>query len=293
VFSNEASSYPSPSGILRGKVKVRTDKDVRKEKEREKEKSGLSKSKGGWLAQPDDSPGPSRGAPPNNFRIPRFDTRGYPAREHLSNGHGNGAPSPESNKSLPFDRSRLPPSDSHDSLSSVSTTGAGVNEEAGPFLSEYSERPSSHFGPLSSEGHTPADLYPPVINYSLSAPSCNLYDNPVDGQIRRSPEPSLYGYDYDGGSGNGHGGYGYGVFGESRVSLNRMNSEASMTHFKKYDSLNDSYGAFSVSSKGGKKHIADMVRRPVSNQGSFAQSEVVLLTSGSVDMVLPWTGGGR
>ena len=40
---------------------------------------------------------------------------------------------------------------------------------------------------------------------------------------------------------------------------NRVQSEDSMTHFRKYDSLREMYPAFSISSKGGKRHLSDMV----------------------------------
>jgi hypothetical protein len=123
------------------------------------------------------------------------------------------------------------------------------------------------------------------MKYSLAAASYDPYDNPANGDLRRSPEPGMHGYNgdsgysYNGYNGNGYndynnngysgygGGYGSGPysaegsaeFGQSRLSLNSMRSEGSLTHFRKHDALNDSYGAFSISSKGGKRHLADMV----------------------------------
>jgi hypothetical protein len=40
---------------------------------------------------------------------------------------------------------------------------------------------------------------------------------------------------------------------------NTAQSGQSMTHFRKHDKLQDSYGAFSISSKGGNKHLGQMV----------------------------------
>jgi hypothetical protein len=73
------------------------------------------------------------------------------------------------------------------------------------------------------------------------------------------------------GWGNGDGnGYGYG---DSRVSLNSIGSEGSMTHFKKYDALREGYPNLSISSKGGKRQLGDMVRLD-SNTGSYMKARL-------------------
>jgi len=153
---------------------------------------GKRKKPKGWTELPSSSP------------IPKYDSRGYPTR---------GPPDP------PI----LKHSTSSTSISSVSTTGAGVGEN-GRFLSP--EKPTTF------------TEYPPINNYALSAHSYQPYDkNP-------SPEPSLYGESR---------------YGDSRVSLERSRSavsDNSMTHFKKYDVVGQE---FSISSKGGRKHLADMV----------------------------------
>ena len=214
-FQNDSSSYPSPSVLL--------SKDKEKGKKRKKNKSEGGK---GWLRVESDSP--SKG-----LEIPRYDARGYPTRDRppdpklspdsvrYSNGNGNGQ--------------RLR-STSRDSFASdVSSTGAGVDGDPGRFLSP--ERPSSYYAPI--DGAPASALYPPTMNYALSAPSYSPYEINPARMADPSPVPSLYG--------------------DSRVSLHSMKSEDSMTHFRKYDSLRDMYPAFSISSKGGKRHLGDMV----------------------------------
>ncbi|KAK8844068.1 hypothetical protein IAR55_006862 [Kwoniella newhampshirensis] len=238
VFQSNTSSYPSPSDSLsRGKSSSK----------RKKDKGGAKN--GGWIPLSTSSPAQS---PAKVVAVPRYDSRGYPARDggfdpvHLS---------PESMRyGEPSSSSGLRPSPSHDSLASdLSSTGAGVNEETGHFLSP--ERASSYYVPSaythsqSSHTHvnpTPVSLYPPTLDYSLSAPSYSPYDyhaNSTGIVPNPNPLPSLYG--------------------DSRVSLASQRSGDSMTHFKQFDSLKDGgLGAFSISSKGGKRHLADMFSLP-------------------------------
>lgn len=305
TFASESSAYPSPTAILKSKAKGRKDwlgsgsgsggvGDGDGDKENNRSPfSRLPKTKSGWLPLAGDSPGPSpsRGKTPTPT-IQRYNARGNPSRGDGAGSSGHDYP-PEGSKSLRIING-LPASESHDSLASFSSTGAGVDEETNRFLSN-SSRPMSYYtstgvgagagasASSSSEGHTPSSAYPPLMNYSLAAASYDPYDNPANGNLRRSPEPGMHGYNgynsYNGYNGdvyndynnNGYSGYGGGYgsgpysaegsaeFGQSRLSLNSMRSEGSLTHFRKHDALNDSYGAFSISSKGGKKHLADMV----------------------------------
>jgi hypothetical protein len=330
TFASESSAYPSPTAILKNKAKGRKDwigsgsggvGDGDGDKENNRSPfSRLPKTKSGWLPLAGDSPGPSpsRGKTPTPT-IPRYNARGYASRADGASGSGHDYP-PEGSKSSRIING-LPASESHGSLASVSSTGAGVDEETNRFLSN-SSRPMSYYTSTgggagastssSSEGHTPSSAYPPVMNYSLAAASYDPYDNPANGDLRRSPEPSLHGYNgsdsYNGYNGNGNGyndygnngysgyggGYGSGPysaegsaeFGQSRVSLNSMRSEGSLTHFRKHDALNDSYGAFSISSKGGKRHLADMVSRGVT-QRSTAQRSTAQRTIWTE--ILPWS----
>ncbi|WWD21278.1 hypothetical protein CI109_105762 [Kwoniella shandongensis] len=231
VFQSNTSSYPSPSDSLtRGKSS----------RKKNKYDGGKAAKNGGWIPLSTASPAQS---PIRAVGVPRYDSRGYPARDtaydpvHLS---------PESVR-YGESSSGIRPSQSHDSLSSeLSSTGAGVNEETGHFLSPERAShyvPSAYTHSQSSHTHvnpTPTSLYPPTLDYSLSAPSYSPYDNHHGNP---NPLPSLYG--------------------DSRVSLASQNSGDSMTHFKQYDSLKDGgLGAFSISSKGGKRHLADMFSLP-------------------------------
>lgn len=196
-------------------------KDKGKGKRKKTKSEGGSK---GWMRVETESP--SKG-----LEIPRYDSRGYPTRDRPPDPKL----SPESTKSTRFSNG-LRPSTSRDSLvSDVSSTGAGVDGDPGRFLSP--ERPSSYYAPI--DGASPSALYPPTMSYALSAPSYSPYETNPARMVDPSPIPSMYG--------------------DSRVSLHSIKSEDSLTHFTKYDSLRDMYPAFSISSKGGKRHIGDMV----------------------------------
>ena len=192
-----------------------------------KSKRKKNKSEGGkqgWLKVEDDSP--SRGR-----EIPRYDARGYPTRDR--------PPDPglkqESAKSVSFSKGHRPSKSRDSFVSDVSSTGAGIDGDPGRFLSP--ERPSSYYAPI--DGASPSALYPPTISYALSAPSYSPYEINPARMVNPQPVPSLYR--------------------DSMISLHSNKSEDSMTHFRKYDSLRDMYPAFSISSKGGKRHLGDMV----------------------------------
>lgn len=185
---------------------------------------------------------PTRGPPNSGVSIPRFDARGYPAKNRPPD---NGNLSPESAKSLlrfenGYGGVAMKHSKSDESISSISTTGAGVNEETESVrLNRFANRPSSYYA-ASDAPSSATMVYPPVLNYNM--PGYNPYDNGhgyTNGKSGTSPLPSLYG--------------------DSRASLHSTYSGDSMTHFKRQDAMQDHYGAFSISSKGGKRHIVDAV----------------------------------
>ncbi|WRT69225.1 uncharacterized protein IL334_006209 [Kwoniella shivajii] len=276
-FQNENVSYPSPvDSIKRGKSKKK------------------NKSQGGGWIELTGTPSPSKSNYNHNYNykqndhsnspiIPKYDPRGYPitTREERHDNWNTIQRSPESYKyGNEGSASRmanggygLRSSQSNDSLSSeISSTGAGVNEENSKFLSTGSNRPTSYYLPnysssgsgsgsasgsgsgasSSSHGPSPTTLYPPNLDYSLSNPSYSPYDNVANGGIVPNPNPlpSLYG--------------------DSRVSLNSMNSGESMTHFRQHDHLRHmdngergyGYSNLSITSKGGKKHLSDMFSLP-------------------------------
>ena len=195
-----------------------------KDKQKGKGKRKKNKSEGGRQAwMRVDSESPSRG-----LEIPRYDARGYPTRDRPPDPKL----APEGTKSVRFSNGS-PPSTRRDSLvSDISLTGAGVDGDgAGRFLSP--DLPSGFYGPV--DGASPSASYPPTMNYALSAPSYSPYEvNPA-----RIVEQ----------------GVGQSLYGDSR-------SEDSMTHFRGYDSLRDMYPASSISSKGGKRHLGEMVGPP-------------------------------
>lgn len=143
---------------------------------------------------------------------------------------------------------------------------------------------------------TPASLYPPVMNYSLAAasyspadgapPASSSSSSHAPGSVGYFPQamdsyedvnnPYDYGYSSGGIGGRRSGtsplpslydhdpGYGYGANdsdprAQSSISVATQFSTQSMTHFRKYDTMQDSYGAFSISSKGGRKHLGQTV----------------------------------
>lgn len=235
VFKNDNRAYPSPSASG-GKRGVSFLKRKKKDDDA-----------GEWTQLAGDSPGPVRGssiATPVSG-VKRYDARGYPERAGNEVGSPISGLSPENGKN---GRYLLKTSRSQDSLASeVSSTGAGVNEEAGRFLSS-SNRPTSYLA-----SNEPAiGAYPPVMDYSLSAASYDPY------------HASNTGYTWKSGNGGG-GGYSSGpepaqsIYAQSMMSVQTRASDSSLTHFKKHDHLQDSYGAFSISSKGGTKHLGNNV----------------------------------
>ena len=174
------------------------------------------------------------------------------------------AHSPESSKSIRFDTigpgTGLKPSRSVDSLSSLSSTGAGVNEETTRFLSP--ERPTSYYATPGANGASGSPYS--TTSYNPYDPLARTASTDISNASSTTLHPSSHGHShtYTNGYANGNG-YSRSpipsLYGESRVSLASMASENSMTQFRKHDALQDSYGAFSISSKGGKKHLAEMV----------------------------------
>ena len=74
------------------------------------------------------------------------------------------------------------------------------------------------------------------------------------------------GYVWKSGNGNGNtNGYSTdpapapSLYAQSMMSVQTRASDTSLTHFKKHDHLQDSYGAFSISSKGGKRNMGNAV----------------------------------
>lgn len=232
VFQNDNRAYPSPSAAAAGPGAGKRVVSFLKRKKKDED------SPQGWQQLPDDSPGPRRGAA-GVGGVKRYDARGYP--ERAGNDVGSPLPglSPENKRYL------LRTSRSHDSLASeVSSTGAGVNEESGRFLSS-SNRPTSYYA--SSDAPT----VHPVMDYSLSAPS---YDpNHANGKLEGT------GYVWKSGGANGGPEPAQSLYAQSMMSVQTRTSDTSMTHFKKHEHVSDSYGAFSISSKGGKKHLGNNV----------------------------------
>nr|XP_019009982.1 uncharacterized protein I206_05544 [Kwoniella pini CBS 10737]OCF48763.1 hypothetical protein I206_05544 [Kwoniella pini CBS 10737] len=248
-FQNENDNYPSPINSLK-----------------------KGKSKGGWIELKDNNtPSPKENLKKeiqiDGLPIPRYDSRGYPSKNNYEDQYlaykknDLGLKTSNSQESL------------HSNSSEVSSTGAGVNEETSNFLStghankqsyyipQYSTSSGSVIGSSSSSSHnqgpSPTNSYPPNLDYSLSSISYKPYDDNHSGIVgNTNPLPSLYG--------------------DSRVSLNSLGSgeSSSAAHFRQHDQLkylehginSDSrgygYSNFSISSKGGKKHLADMFSLP-------------------------------
>jgi hypothetical protein len=167
--------------------------------------------------------------------VPRFDSRGYPTREG------------ESGSSTPLR------SVSRGSMVSISTAGAGLDEETTMSTREYMtatpDRPSTYYAQGQGETVAGASIYPPM-SYSLSETSRDPYN----------PNPMGFGANNPYGQGTGnHPGPLPSLYGDSKVSLASMRSEDSMTHFRKFDAMQDSYGAFSMSSRGGKRRLGEVV----------------------------------
>jgi hypothetical protein len=134
---------------------------------------------------------------------------------------------------------------------SISTIGAGVDEDiySREYMTSTPDRPSTYFAEGQGETVAGASIYPPT-SYKFSVSSGDPYES--------APPDFSASHTYGPGKGN-HQGPLPSIYGESKVSLASMRSEDSMTHFRKFDSMQDSYGAFSISSKGGKRHLGEMV----------------------------------
>ena len=220
TFQSDQSLYPSPAAQL---IKGKSTK-----------RSASGNGQGRWMELSGDSPNKEMAATGSKMAVPRFDSRGYPNK--------SGEPS----DSIPLR------SISRGSMVSISTAGPGFDDDiySREYMTSTPDRPSTYFAEGQGGSVAGASIYPPV-SYSLSEPSRDPYDHNPPGFGSHNP--------YGQGTGN-HQGPLPSLYGDSKVSLASMRSEDSMTHFRKFDSMQDSYGAFSVSSKGGKRHLGEMVR---------------------------------
>jgi hypothetical protein len=259
TFQSDPSLYPSPAAYLpRGKSKKKANGEASKTngKGRWMELSGDSPSKDEWIS------GASGSGSASKMAVPRFDSRGYPSR----NGEG------ESSDFIPLR------SVSRGSMVSISTAGGGfgVDEEPTMFSREFMtstpDRPSTYYADGQGETVAGASIYPPM-SYALSESGRDPYN----------PNPTGFGANNPYGQGTGnHPGPLPSLYGDSKVSLASMRSETSMTHFRRYDAMQDSYGAFSISSKGGKRHLGEIVSLALDvagmdTDGSFLYRPILLL----------------
>jgi len=210
-FSNDAANYPSPS---QGRSRLLS---LGKKKKKQSVDNGK-----GWMRVDTESPTKdvtSMKAVGGGIAVPKYDARGYPARE-------SPLPGPLSSPSLP----------------DVGRSGAkGKKNEQGQYmsLSPSSESLSSTLAGVEGEnGRRPDATYPPVMSYSMAAPSYSPYD-PYTGNGQGATTPSLYAGSI-----------------RSNFSTHSMDS---MTHFKKYDVVDREFQNSSISSKGGQKYLAEMV----------------------------------
>ena len=229
TFQSDQSLYPSPAAqLMKGKSTKR---------------SASGNGAGRWMELSGDSPieDVAVGGSRSKMAVPRFDSRGYPNK--------NGEPS----DSIPLR------SISRGSMVSISTAGAGFDEDmySREYMTSTPDRPSTYFAEGQGGSIAGASIYPPM-SYSLSESSRDPYD----------PNPPGFGANNPYGQGTGnHQGPLPSLYGDSKVSLASMRSEDSMTHFRKFDSMQDSYGAFSVSSKGGKRRLGEIVSTPTFSLG--------------------------
>lgn len=259
-FQQDATRYPSPNEAT---PKARRPSDLFRKKKSKKRSEGGGGSGPAWIQLEDQSPANSPTRPgAGGLQIPRYDARGYPARDRPPDPRR----SPETPRGSQYQAISL--SESADSLASDSSTRAGVGayggagregeDEAARFLSP--ERPGSYYA-TSSNGHSydGASLYPPTSHAypypgSNGQPQAYAYGDGTSPYGASSASmsdtyvPSLYA---QGAGANG-----------SHVSLTSLNSGNSMTHFRKYDALGTAYSSASVTSKGGKRHLADMFSLP-------------------------------
>lgn len=235
AFQSDQSLYPSPAAyMLRGKSKKKANGE-----------SSSSNGKGRWMELSGDSPikeaSSSGSGSGSKMTVPRFDSRGYPSRGEEGQS--------SSSEFIPLR------SVSRGSMVSISTAGAGMDDEPTMFTREFMtstpDRPSTYYADGHGETVAGASIYPPMpMSYSLSESSRDPYN----------PNPTGFGANNPYGQGTGnHPGPLPSLYGDSKVSLASMRSENSMTHFRRYDAMQDSYGAFSITSKGGKRHFGEIV----------------------------------
>lgn len=232
TFQTDPSNYPSPAGyLLRGKTRKK-GKGVDR---------GDGSAGGGWMELSEEytSTREVPAAREHTVAIPTYDSRGYPITR----------PGESENRPLR--------SVSRGSV--LSTTGGGGGEDDMPmytrqFMTATPERPSTYVAEGNGETVAGASIYPPVpMSYSTSEISRDPYD----------PNPMGFGANNPYGQGTGnHVAPLPSLYGDSKLSLASMRSENSRTQFRRFDALQDSYGAFSfnsLSSKGGKRHVEDSV----------------------------------
>jgi hypothetical protein len=148
--------------------------------------------------------------------VPKYDARGYPARD---------SPGPSSSTSV----------------KDAGRSGAkGKTKEQGQYmsLSPSNESLSSTLAGVEGENGRRPDAYPPIMSYSMAAPSYSPYE-PYTSNGQGATAPSMYA--------------------ESIRSTFSTQSVDSMTHFKKYDIVDREFKNSSISSKGGQKYLAEMV----------------------------------
>lgn len=229
TFQSDPSKYPSPAAsLLRGK----TRKKGKGAENGDGGQGGWRELSGGSSASREVSAGGG-----NSMRVPRFDSRGFPLKDEEA-------------------ESRPLRSVSRGSVASVSNGDMGGEEEmtiyTRQFMTATPDRPSTYFADGKGESVAGASIYPPMpMSYSTSETSRDPYD----------PNPLGFGASNPYGQGTGnHAGPLPSLYGDSKISLATMRSEYSTTNFRRHDALQDSYGAFSFSGRGGKRHLADSVR---------------------------------
>lgn len=236
TFQTDPSNYPSPAGyLLRGKTRKK-GKGV----DRGDSSTGGG---GGWMELSEEYTS-TREVPAHRgdtMAVPTYDSRGYPITRP--------------------GESEIRPLRSVSRGSVLSTTGGGEDDMpmyTRQFMTATPERPSTYLAEGNGETVAGASIYPPVpMSYSTSEISRDPYD----------PNPVGFGANNPYGQGTGNHNHVAplpSLYGDSKVSLASMRSEHSTTQFRRYDALQDSYGAFSfnsLSSKGGKRHVEDSVSR--------------------------------
>ena len=231
-FTSNSSSYPSPQSVLQ----QGTSRLLSLGKKKGPTKNG--KGGKGWMMVDTESPTKDvRSLSASTSRDGRDSSVSVPRLDGIPRFDARGYPLKESPKnfghSYSNSKSTLLSKDSqgfHESGSSDSIASSSSST-----LADSGRYSSDHVLPYVPCQH---DQYqqPPMPHPDPYQPT---YDNHIYGQT-----PSIYT--------------------ESRFSVATSGSEKSMTHFHKYDALKDAYSSHSISSKGGQRHLADLVGFPIS-----------------------------